>query len=441
MKKTYILDTNVLLSDPNAIFNFNNHDIVIPFKVLEEIDKKKSLQDTIGSNARYAIRELDKLRERGSIISGIRLGKGKGFLSIKESDINKLPEEFKYLHTSSPDNRILAVAYTEKTSNPEKKVIIVSRDITVRVKADALSIPSQNYESDKVVEKKDQLYSGFRSVLVDDQIIDRFYNGEDISLEKEQYKGLYPNQFVMLISNQNDKKSALSQFTNYSNPIRRLNEYKKGIFNVIPKNKEQLFALNLLMNPKVPVVTLAGTAGCGKSLLSIAGALEQTLGKNSLYKKFVVMRPVIPMGNKDIGYLPGKIEEKLEPWIMPIVDNLRFLFGNNQTMLDEYIKDNIIEIEAMTFIRGRTINNAIMLIDEVQNCTAHELKTVVTRVGEGTKIILTGDLNQIDAFYLNEFTSGFTNVIEKFKSQEIAGHVTLTKGERSLVATIASKIL
>jgi PhoH-like ATPase len=243
----------------------------------------------------------------------------------------------------------------------------------------------------------------------------------------------------MLISNQNDKKTALAKFINYSFPLKKVNEYKKGIYGVIPKNKEQQFALNLLMDSKIPVVTLNGLAGSGKTLLCLAAGLEQTIEKN-IYKRLVVIRPVMPLG-RDIGFLPGSIQEKLEPYIMPIIDNLRFLFNNDRMMLDEYIKKDIIEIEAMTYIRGRSISDSFLLLDEAQNLTSHELKTVLTRIGENSKIVITGDLGQIDSPYLNETTSGLTNVIEKFKTQELSGHITLTKGERSLVATISSKIL
>ena len=839
MKKIFILDTNIFLTDPNALYNFSNNDIIIPFKVLEELDKKKNLQDVLGSNARHLIRKLDQLREKGNLSKGVKIEKGKGFVSVKEAKNNTL--------NNTPDNSIISVAIQAKNDNISKKVIVVSRDINMRVKCDSLNILAEGYDINKIIDKKEHIYTGQTNHLVDDQIIDRFYNDESIYLEKEEVK-LYPNQFLMLISNQNDKKTALAKFINYSSPLKKINEYKKGIYGVVPKNKEQQFALNLLMDSKIPVVTLNGLAGSGKTLISIAAGLEQTIEKN-IYKRLVVIRPVMPLG-RDIGFLPGpqpldsvilsengwkrfgnlkigdivfardgnktkvinifpkgikkvykiktlegsteccedhiwltqtikenrskiwslkstndiyktlyykdelnhflprnnpimydkkqliippytfgallgdgcftdtkirfynldteitervnkelnsinchlsqnkkhlisfniiqndikyksivpfsitnldtleekiydkiednllkelnlkriglykrcknekivdnkkfklltkshkyenlvkeeiyklglkectseskfipeiykyssiedrlsllqglmdtdgsikkksswccfytsseqlaldvaeitkslggrakiyardrrnkkffinnietncnyisyqvtvslpkefnpfylsrkakyynlqkmnfnkiisieyvgeketqcilidnsehlyitndfivthnSIQEKLEPYIMPIVDNLRFLFNNDRMMLDEYIKKDIIEIEAMTYIRGRSISDSFLLLDEAQNLTSHELKTVLTRIGENSKIVITGDLGQIDSPYLNETTSGLTNVIEKFKTQELSGHITLTKGERSLVATISSKIL
>ena len=430
MKKIFILDTNIFLTDPNALYNFSNNDIIIPFKVLEELDKKKNLQDVLGSNARHLIRKLDQLREKGNLSKGVKIEKGKGFVSVKEAKNNTL--------NNTPDNSIISVAIQAKNDNISKKVIVVSRDINMRVKCDSLNILAEGYDINKIIDKKEHIYTGQTNHLVDDQIIDRFYNDESIYLEKEEVK-LYPNQFLMLISNQNDKKTALAKFINYSFPLKNVNEYKKGIYGVIPKNKEQQFALNLLMDSKIPVVTLNGLAGSGKTLLCLAAGLEQTIEKN-IYKRLVVIRPVMPLG-RDIGFLPGSIQEKLEPYIMPIIDNLRFLFNNDRMMLDEYIKKDIIEIEAMTYIRGRSISDSFLLLDEAQNLTSHELKTVLTRIGENSKIVITGDLGQIDSPYLNETTSGLTNVIEKFKTQELSGHITLTKGERSLVATISSKIL
>jgi PhoH-like ATPase len=282
------------------------------------------------------------------------------------------------------------------------------------------------------------VYLGFGSHLVDDQIIDQFYEGGEVFLDEEEVT-LYPNQFVMLVSSSNEKKTALSKFVDYNKPLQKVHDYKNGVWDVIPRNKEQSFAINLLMDPDVSIITLLGKAGSGKTLLAIAAGLQQVLDADNLYKKLVVSRPVQPMG-KDIGFLPGTLEEKMNPWLMPIQDNLEFLMGD-KTALQTYIHSGVIEIEALTYIRGRSISNAFIIIDESQNLTRHELKTIITRVGEGTKIILTGDIEQIDNVYIDETSNGLTYAVEKLKEHDIAGHIALQKGERSKVATLAAKIL
>ncbi len=244
----------------------------------------------------------------------------------------------------------------------------------------------------------------------------------------------------MLVSNSNDKKTALAKFVDYNKPLLKVGDYgKRGIWGVRPRNKEQSFALDLLMDTEVPIVTLIGKAGCGKTLLAIAAGLEQVI-ENKTYRRLVVSRPVQPLG-KDIGFLPGTLEEKMAPWLAPIEDNLKFLMNNDRTTLEMHVEQGLIEIEALTYIRGRSIANAYIVIDEAQNLTSHELKTIITRVGENTKIVLTGDIEQIDNVYIDETSNGLTYAVEKFKEHDIAGHVNLQRGERSKVATLASKIL
>jgi PhoH-like ATPase len=244
----------------------------------------------------------------------------------------------------------------------------------------------------------------------------------------------------MLVSSSNEKKTALARFISYTLPLKKVNEFKKGIWGVAPRNKEQAYALNLLLDPTVPIVTLVGRAGSGKTLCAIAAGLQQALNPDPIYDRLIVSRPIQPMG-KDIGYLPGTLEEKMTPWLAPIQDNLRYLMGNDKTALDLSLRDGIIEIEALTYIRGRSIANSFIIIDEAQNLSIHELKTIITRVGENTKIVLTGDIEQIDNVYVDETSSGLTYAVEKFKAHEISGHITLKKGERSKVATLAAKIL
>jgi len=435
-KKTYILDTNVYLTDASSIFSFGKSDILVPLKVLEEIDKHKKRQDSVGLNARNTIRILDSLREKGNLKKGVRIGKGKGIIYMRNCDTSLLPEE---LSATDPDNMIIGTVLAEKQNFPNKRIIVVSRDINMRIKCDSLELAVQDYTVGQVVQNSSLLHTGFTKHLVDDETVDRFYEGEDIFLEKEDVR-LYSNQMVMLVSNANEKKTALARFVNYNSSLRKIND-KADIWGVKSRNKEQNFALNLLLDPNVPVVTLVGKAGSGKTLCAIAAGLHQTVedGQESLYKRLIVTRPIQPLG-RDIGYLPGSMEEKMIPWLSPIKDNLEYLMGDKK-MLDLYIDDGTIEIEALTYIRGRSISNAYIVIDECQQLTQHEIKTILTRVGENTKIVMTGDIEQIDNVYVDETSNGLTYVVEKFKNHEVAGHITLTKGERSKVATIAAKIL
>ena len=449
-KKTYVLDTSACLTDADCINNFANNDIVIPLKVLEEIDKHKKRQDSVGVNARRIIRSFDELRAKGSLQKGVRLGKGKGILKVVSHDLAALPND---LDKTVPDHEIISTAIAEDQANGNRKTIVVSRDINMRVICDAIGLLSEDYRENEVIKKESELYTGFRSCLVDDQTVDFFYAEEEVYLDPEEHKGICPNEFVMLVSSSNEKKTALCRFMNYHSPLESVQAYKDGLWGVKSRNKEQMFALDLLMDPNVEVVSLIGKAGSGKTLLAIAAGLEQVVSnmniKNKLndetycrtpYKKLVVSRPVMPMG-KEIGFLPGTMQEKMAPWLAPVQDNLKFLTGDDQTTLDDYMQRGIIEIEALTYIRGRSIANAYIVIDEAQNLTAHEVKTILTRVGEGTKIVLTGDIEQIDNVYVNEMSSGLTHAVEKMKNHEITGHITLKKGERSRVATLAAKIL
>jgi len=436
-KKTYVLDTNVYLTDASAINSFGINDVLIPLKVLEEIDKHKKRQDSVGLNARQIIRTLDELRQKGSLKKGVRIAKGKGIVFARPQDMSVLPEE---LDKTDPDNTIISAALAEKRDNPNRKIIVVTRDINMRIKCDALDLPSEDFNADQIVLDSEHLFSGFTEHLVDEQIVDQFYNGEDIEVSKDEIK-LYPNQLIMLVSNANHKKTAIAKFTRYEDPLQKIINYD-GVWGVRSRNKEQAFALDILMNPDISVVSLVGKAGSGKTLCAIAAALEQTLESSkgeSPYKRVVVSRPIQPMG-KDIGYLPGSMEEKMTPWLMPIQDNLEFLMGDKRT-LDIYIENGTIEVEALTYIRGRSIANAFIVIDEAQQLTKHEIKTILTRVGEGTKVVFTGDIEQIDNVYVDETSNGLTYVVEKFKHYDLAGHIILKKGERSKVATLAAKIL
>ena len=466
-KKNYVIDTSVFLTDSSCLFKFGNNDLFIAHKVLEEIDKHKKRQDSVGFHARHTIKVLDELREKGSLSKGLRLGKGMGILKVEEAS-RPLPGS---LSMRVPDHQILGVALAVQEAYPKRKTVVLSRDINMRVIADSVGMLTQDYNSSQVVENTDKIYSGQASILVDDELIDQFYAGEDIYLPHElvaaQNTKLYPNMFVMLVSSSSEKKTALCKFNSHNNPVERLVDFKNELqWGVHPRNKEQKFAFNLLMDPDIHLVTLIGQAGSGKTLCAIAAGMEQSVSfgtmfskkssnmfdkikydldqsshhEEDLYRKLVVSRPIQPMG-RDIGFLPGSMEEKMLPWLKPIQDNIQFIMGNDKTMLQNMMESGSIELEALTYIRGRSISNAFIIVDEAQNLTALEVKTIITRAGEGTKIVLTGDIEQIDNVYTNETSNGLTYAIEKFKHSPLAGHVSFKKGERSKLATAAAKIL
>ena len=443
-KKNYVIDTSVFLTDSQCLHKFGNNDLFIAHKVLEEIDKHKKRQDSVGFHARQIIKALDELRQNGSLSKGIRLGKGMGILKVEEAS-RPLPGS---LSMRVPDHQILGVAMAVKEAFPKRKTIMLSRDINMRVIADACGLISENYETLKVVEDVNKIYTGFLEIVVDDELIEQFYNEEEVFFDelfqKERKIKLHPNQFLILISSSNPKKSALARFVLDEKPIEKIrDDYKNLTMGIFPRNKEQKFSYDLLFDDSIKFVSLIGKAGSGKTLMAIAAGMEQTLSlnpKNNKYRKIVVSRPVQPLG-KDIGFLPGTMHEKMMPWLMPIQDNMETILGKDNVYLAEYVERGKIQIEALTYIRGRSINNAFIVIDEAQNLTAHEVKTILTRVGENTKIVLTGDIEQIDNIYTNETSNGLTYAVEKFKSHDISGHITFLKGERSRLATISSKIL
>jgi len=444
-KKIFVLDTSVFLTRADCVYGFRNHDIVVPFKVLEEIDKHKGRQDGVGSQARKIIRILDGLRAKGTLFKGIRIRKGSGLLYTWGTEKLGSAGFPKDLDSTIPDHLIVATAMAVQKEHPIRKVIMVSRDINMRVICDSVGLLTEDYIVEQAVENSESIYAGFESHLVDDAVIDRFYAKEEIFLGEEETKKYNSNQYLMLVSNANEKKTALCRFISPTVPLKSIVDYKKGVWGIKPRNKEQSFALDLLMDPQVQLITLLGKAGSGKTLCAIAAGLQQTMEDlasygEPAYSRLIVSRPVQPLG-KDIGFLPGTITEKMSPWLTPIQDNLQFLMGNDKITLEMYMDRGRIEIEALTYIRGRSISNAYIIIDEAQNLTIHELKTIITRVGEGTKIILTGDVEQIDAPYLNETSNGLTHAVEKFKNFDLAGHVTLLKGERSRVATYAAQCL
>ncbi len=444
-KKTFILDTNILLSDPEAIFSFQNNNIVLPLIVCEELDRHKDRQDEVGRNARETVRKLAELTKTNKDLkTGIPLPSG-GLLKILSIDDVRskrkkqivLPQEL--LMKETGDNSIISLCLEFQSAHEEEDMTLVSRDLLLRLKADVLGIKCEDYKKVQVTSSVSKLFSGV-STIEGDFDINELHRSGQLYLEASKTAGLQPNEFVVLT---NGTQSGLCRFFENGEPLVLVSNEHVG--KIKSRNKEQTFAIDLLTDPDVKLVTLAGFAGCGKTLVAIAAGLEQVMAKK--YKSLVVCRPVQPVG-KDIGFLPGTIEEKMEPWIAPIKDNLRFLLSpsgkrskNIEETLNLMFDDGIIEIQAMTFIRGRSIADAYMIIDEAQNLNAHELKTILTRVGEGTKIVLTGDIEQIDNMYVDSLSNGLTVAIEKFKSYPISGHVTLLKGERSELATLAAQIL
>jgi PhoH-like ATPase len=367
-------------------------------------------------------------------MDGVPLGRGKGKVFAAHFDDAFMPPG---MNEDDSDNKIIAVALRLKDKGHE--IAVVSRDLNMRVKCDAHGIECEDYQPQKVISSVENLFTGTQELEVDFSLIDRFYSGEPFLLEEQKVK-LFPNQFLLL-KNEATNKSAICRFEGYNNPLKKVNKFK-NIWGLSARNKEQQYAMDLLFDKDIHVISLTGPAGTGKTLLATACALEQVMNTTSAkggYDKLIITRPVQPMG-RDIGFLPGTLEEKMLPWIAPIRDNLEHLFGD-RTALDMQVEQGTIEIEAMTYIRGRSIANAFMIVDEAQNLTAHELKTIITRVGHGTKLVLTGDIQQIDNSYVDSVSNGLTHAVEKFKEHDIAGHITITKGERSDLATLASEIL
>jgi len=435
MKKTLVLDTNVYLTEAQSVFQFGRNNIAVPTVVLDEIDRHKHRQDTAGHNARTVNRIFDKLRSKGSLFTGVPLGSGKGQIFAAQYDPRYMPAG---MDTGDSDNKIIAI--TLKLKIEGRDVAVISRDLNMRVKCDSFGIECYDYQPQQAVDSVESLYDGAAEIIVEDNVVEDFYANGAIYLPKQKEK-LYPNRFLVLKSSKDDKKSAICRFTDYDEPLKKVYTYK-DIWGLSAKNKEQKYAMDLLFDKDVHILSLTGKAGTGKTLIAAACGLEQVLRSTKSqggYDKLIITRPVQPMG-RDIGFLPGTLEEKMMPWIAPLRDNLEYLFGD-KTALDMQMEQGIIEIEAMTYIRGRSISNAFMIVDEAQNLTTHELKTIITRVGHGTKLVLTGDVQQIDNSYVDAVSNGLTYAVEKFKDYKISGHVTLHKGERSKLATLAANIL
>ena len=458
MQKTYVLDTNILLHNPQAIYAFEDNDVVIPLAVIEEIDHQKRRQDEIGKNAREVSRSLDELRGKGSLAEGV-VSPGGGTVRIEVNHVSI--DKLEGLDWSKHDNRILAVTY--QLHREKKYVHLVTKDLNLRIKADVIGIPSEDFYKDKV--QFDSLYSGVGIEAVTEEQFDCFYRNKKLVMT-EGWAG-HPNQFFILRNPDNPSQSALSRHQN-DHMLVPLIHADVECFGIRARNKEQRFAMELLLNDQIGAVTLVGRAGTGKTLLAIAVGLQKVLDEK-IYSRLLITRPIVPVGN-DIGFLPGDKDEKLRPWMQPIFDNIEHIFSNTQEtkgsrarlsvagkngremdgdgdrskslrIVEHLIDRGVMEMEPLTYIRGRSIPRQFIICDEAQNLSPQMIKTIVTRIGEGSKVVFTGDPEQIDHPYLDASSNGLTYFVEKFKGESVAGHVTLCKGERSALAELGARIL
>lgn len=430
--KCFVLDTNVLLHNAAALTSFADNDVVLPMRVLEELDKFKGSNDELGRNARMAIRAIDSLRSGGRLNEGAPLPNG-GRLIVMTS--KPLPHELG-LEPSDPDNQILGVAYALRQAG--RKVIFVSKDINARVKADALGLVAQDFEKEKV--KFDELFSGWRRVKVRSPDIEAFYAQNYLDAKGSDF---FPNEFALLEDEADPKHTAIARYDGSQSRLIQLSGERNSAWNVRPRSAEQRMALELLLDDDVKLVTLVGQAGTGKTLLALAAALECTVRRQK-YSKVLVTRPVMPLG-RDIGYLPGSVEAKLSHWMQPIFDNLKYLLSGRlrpgKETTEDLLNKGVVELEALTYIRGRSIAEQFIIVDEAQNLTPHEVKTIISRAGEDAKMVLTGDPYQIDNPYLDSSSNGLTYAADRLKESELTGHMTLTRSERSALASLAAEKL
>jgi PhoH-like ATPase len=450
MKKNYVLDTNVLLYDPHAIFKFEDNDVIIPIFVIEEVDQFKREGTERGRNARTVCRFLDELREKGgSLSAGVPLPGG-GTLRVAVPATR--PELASALDKTAQDQAILQTAIVEMKAAKGRPTVFVTMDTNLRIRADAHGLATENYENQRV--DIDKIDRGIVEIDVDSAEVDAFFH--EGQLAAPAHADLMANTCVLLRDKKSPTHTALGRYHGDKQMILPLRVPAAGIMGVRPKNKEQTFALELLLDNSIRLVTVLGKAGTGKTLLALACGLKRTVD-DEIYTRLLVSRPVIPLG-RDVGFLPGDIEEKLNPWMQPIFDNLEFLYSSggkdgaknekpkgsggagNRNFVDLLDRGQL-QVEPLTYIRGRSLPHQYLIVDEAQNLTPHEVKTIITRCGEGTKIVLTGDPFQIDNPYVDSTTNGLTVAAHRFKGQPLAGHVVLSKGERSELAEVAANLL
>ena len=438
-RKTFVLDTNVALHDSKCIYQFQEHDVVVPITVIEELDNFKKGNESLNFHAREFLRAIDELTGDPLFDRGVKIADGLGKVMVKVSQ-EFHPKLRRSFAAQTPDHEILNIAYRLAHTKPKRQVILVSKDVNLRMKAKAVGLTAQDYRNDHVKDVR-ALYPGIRlQEHVEERLIERLYaphqvvSGGELALDPEPL----PNEFLIL---RNGKRSALATYDGEHGQIRRVD--KIGAYGINPRNAEQAFALHALMNPNINLVTISGKAGTGKTLLALAAALE--CRKN--YRQIFMARPVVPLSNKDIGYLPGDIQSKLDPYMQPLYDNLGVIknqYSNSDQKhkrIDEFLDEEKLVIAPLAYIRGRSLVGIYFIVDEAQNLTPHEVKTIITRAGEGTKLVLTGDIFQIDHPYLNSHSNGLSYLIDRMKGQNIYAHVNLTRGERSPLAELASNLL
>jgi PhoH-like ATPase len=436
--KNYILDTNVLLHDPNSLVNFEEHNVLVPIEVIEEIDRFKRESTELGRNARMVSRMLDGFRGEGSLSSGVELPNG-GKLKIAFQKSHGHDGQAEVFAKDSVDNRILSLAASIQKAQPKNATILVSKDINLRIKANALGLLAEDYENDRVFIT--DLYTGMIDLTVPADKMASFRSNSELELNGG--KTYFPNEYCTLTDETNPKKTALTKVDTSGIRLVPIIDCREGVWGIKPRNREQNFALDALLDDRVKLVTLMGKAGTGKTLLAMAAGLKRTVLDRE-FRRLVVARPTISMG-KELGFLPGSLEEKLAPWMQPIHDALEMLsdlnMGHDHRRSGDLMRSGSIVVEALSYIRGRSIANQFMIIDEAQNLTPLEAKTIITRVGHGTKIVFTGDPYQIDNPYVDSSSNGFNYVISRFRDQAIAAHIELQKGERSELAELAANIL
>ncbi|MGO9708971.1 MAG: PhoH family protein [Polyangiaceae bacterium] len=441
MKKNYVLDTNVLLHDPRAIFRFEDNDVVVPIFCIEEVDQFKREGSERGRNARQIARLLDELRESGGSLSkGVTTSSG-GTLRVAVP--KRRPELASALDKSSMDAAILQTAFDVREQDGGRPTIFVTMDTNLRIRADALGMVAETYENQRV--EVDALDTGVKEIDVDPREIDAFFHEGRLPLPQPPSSEvpLTANLCLLLRDRTNPSHTALGRWDATKREVMALRTPREGLMGVRPRNKEQSFAIDLLLDENIRLVTLVGKAGTGKTLLALAAGLKRTM-EDGTYTRLLVSRPVMPLG-RDIGFLPGDVDEKLNPWMQPIFDNLEFLFGSGTRKgpraYAELLESGQIQVEPLTYIRGRSLPSQYMIVDEAQNLTPHEVKTIVTRSGDGTKIVLTGDPGQIDNPYVDSASNGLTIAADKFRGEKLAAHIVLSKGERSDLAELAANLL
>lgn len=438
-KKVFVLDTSVLLFDHNSIRNFDEHDVAIPITVLEELDQFKIGNETKNFEAREVIRFLDKLSGNNGLNKWMKIGKGRGRLKVimDAQSLKNMDAEEIYGNTKN-DHKIINAALALVTEEKGKNIILVTKDINLRIKAKAIGLISEDYETGKVKNLK-SFSDGFPVIEnIDAQVIQTIYQKNRIKEGGILGSEKVTNGYYIL---NNCTNSVLARYNGETDAIERVD--KKYVFGIKPRNAEQTFGLNALLQDEIKLVALEGVAGTGKTLLALASALEQ---KNK-YDQIILARPIIPLSNREIGFLPGDAESKISPYMQPLWDNLNFIknqFKANEKkskVLEQLQESGLLTITALAFIRGRSLINSIFIVDEAQNLTPHEVKTIITRAGEGTKVIFTGDINQIDTPYMDEHSNGLTYLIDRLKGNHLFAHVKLEKGERSELANLANELL